>query len=122
MIIFWKGKQMTENNIEPKEEHTCGCGCGCECCHCKKIFMAMVVLILVFIAGIMVGNCGSYRYADAYYADFYDIEEPNTYNSTVQVSKNRRPHKVKKFHRGAQEIPSPAPSIQQTGGFVDSAD
>lgn len=119
MIIFWKGKQMTENNIEHKEERNLGCECCCECCHCKKIFMAMVVIILVFIAGIMVGNCGSYRYANAYYADFYDIEEPNTYNSTVKVSKNRGPHKVKKFHRGAQEMPPSAPHIRQTGGFVD---
>ena len=31
--------------------------CNCECCHCKKIFMLVVLLILSFMAGIMVGSC-----------------------------------------------------------------
>ena len=37
---------------------------NCQCDHCKKIFMALVVLILTFMAGIMVGNCGRCRYSD----------------------------------------------------------
>jgi len=60
MSILKKGTKMTENH----EEHQ---SCCCDCCHCKKIFMAMVIIILAFIAGIMVGNCRQQYYIDMPY-------------------------------------------------------
>jgi hypothetical protein len=60
MSILKKGTKMTENH----EEHP---SCCCDCCHCKKIFMGIVVLILAFIAGIMVGNCRQQYYIDMPY-------------------------------------------------------
>ncbi len=108
MLIFWKGTKMIENREIPEQY-------GCECCHCKKIFMMMVVLILVFIAGIMVGNCGRCRYADNYYAP--------------QVAKNYKKMQHKKFHRGMHEVPSQADvnanqayPDNQVGGFIIEVD
>ena len=90
----------------------------CECCHCKKIFMFLVLLILVFIAGIMVGNCGRCRYAD----NFYYGQQQYARNNSMAT---------KKYHRGMQEI-APAPTASrnvnrvypnnQLGGFVVEID
>ena len=91
--------------------------CGCECCHCKKIFMMLVLLILAFIAGIMVGNCSSCRYADTYYG-------PMNYADRGAMNN------PKKFHRGMQQINPNMPSRRvnrpyaapQAGGFVMEVD
>lgn len=91
--------------------------CSCECCHCKKIFMMLVLLILVFIAGIMVGNCGRCRYADNYY-------DGRTYAQQDTLNTQR------KFHRGMQQINPNTPSRRanraypapQAGGFIMEVD
>lgn len=90
----------------------------CECCHCKKIFMFLVLLILVFIAGIMVGNCGRCRYAD----NFYYGQQQYARNNNLAA---------KKYHRGMQEV-APAPTAtrnvnrtypnNQMGGFIVEID
>lgn len=136
MLIFWKGKKMVEyrndrntmedNDFREDYENSNNYvyrhneSCGCDCCHCKKIFMMLVLLILVFIAGIMVGNCGRCRYADNYYGD------------NMQFARNNTVSRPKKFHRGAQAIPSTKSptarkSVQpypygQNGGFVMEID
>lgn len=97
MLIFWKGKQMLENRDETENRYNHGDNCGCECCHCKKIFMLLVVLILVFIAGIMVGNCGRCRYADNYDYNQHYIQLNRMHHQKI---------KPKKFHRGMQDISS----------------
>ena len=74
----------------------------CECCHCKKIFMLIVLLILSFIAGIMVGCCKSNH------PDYMPI-----YNQQMM----QKQHQATKFHRGAQPINTKTQS-SQTGGFV----
>ena len=84
----------------------------CECCHCKKIFMMLVLLILVFMAGIMVGNCGRCHYSDNYY----------DYESKIY----HKHHKKNKLHRGMHQIPtSPNDNmvnqttpVQEVGGFI----
>lgn len=102
MLIFKKGNKMTEHHEENSS-------CNCECCHCKKIFMAAVIVILAFIAGIMVGNCRQQYYT----ATPYQIN----------------PHFVKHrmHHRGnPQSTNSPAPSQMpaqsdanaQFGGYI----
>lgn len=120
MFIFWKGKTMVdyrddnakygneetnrengygENKYGENGHNGCGSNCGCECCQCKRIFMMLVVLILVFIAGIMVGNCGRCRYADNYYYGPMFARHHNNMS------------KPKKFHRGMQEIAPTADNI-----------
>ena len=128
MLIIWKGKQMVEYRNDRdtftsgemrddyNNEYSNG-HCGCECCHCKKIFMMLVLLILVFIAGIMVGNCGRCRYSDNYYGNM-SYAQRDTFNNP------------KKFHRGMQQInPNPqahrvnkAYPAPQAGGFIMEVD
>lgn len=93
--------------IESKENES---GCYCECCHCKKIFMLLVLLMLAFITGIMVGNCQStYIYPDIY-----------SYQSASQPTQI----KIKKFHRGASQNNSTTNTTNQAvpnaqlGGFI----
>ncbi len=74
----------------------------CECCHCKKIFMLIVLLILSFIAGIMVGCCNSNNHG---YMPVYS-----------QQMMPQRAHPAK-FHRGAHPTNAETPA-PQTGGFV----
>ncbi|MBR5599233.1 MAG: hypothetical protein IKW39_04255, partial [Alphaproteobacteria bacterium] len=63
MDFLWRKKMdNTPNN------HNC---CNIECYQCKKIFMALVLLILTFMAGIMVGNCSRCHYSDDYYQNLY---------------------------------------------------
>lgn len=107
MLIFWR-KQMVEykndrddrNNTENRNNDDYRNHCDCECCHCKKIFMLLVLLILVFMAGIMVGNCGRCRYAD---------HRNNAYNYgyNQQISHNNPQKKAKKIHRGMQPVTAP---------------
>ena len=79
--------------------------------------MMLVLLILAFIAGIMVGNCSSCRYADNYY-------DGMTYAQRNAMTPQ------KKFHRGMQQI-NPNPTARrinrpyaapQAGGFVMEVD
>ena len=100
MLIFKKGNKMTENREEPQS-------CCCECCHCKKIFMAMVVILLAFIAGIMVGNCRQQSFA----------------NKPYQITPHIVQHKI--YHRGkkqssntAQPNPTSAATDTELGGYV----
>ena len=72
----------------------------CECCHCKKIFMMLVLLILTFMAGIMVGNCTNRYYIDSYPYGPY-------------LAKQYKHMKHKKFHKGMHEI-TPNTAQQQT--------
>lgn len=89
----------------------------CECCHCKKVFMLLVVLILAFMAGIMVGCCKSQTYP----AEIYH------YNHAMSPA--HQPIPGKKFHRGAQQIPAngnpTAPGAANgvpLGGFIIETD
>ena len=105
MITFWR-KQMVENksknnndttNIDKEYSYS---QYDCECCHCKKIFMMLVLLILTFMAGIMVGNCTSRPYIDSYPYGPY-------------LAKQYKHMKHKKFHKGMHEI-TPNTAQQQT--------
>ena len=103
MSILKKGTKMTENH----EEHP---SCCCDCCHCKKIFMGVVVLILAFIAGIMVGNCRQQYYIDM------------PYIATPQLVKHQMYHRGNNPH--TSNMPQPAPSASkadtnaQLGGYI----
>ena len=103
MITFWR-KQMAEyknnrtnndnmqnNNDYPYSQYEC------ECCHCKKIFMMLVLLILTFMAGIMVGNCTSRPYMASY-----------PYGPHLVKQYEHMKHK--KFHKGMHEV---APNTAQ---------
>ncbi len=96
------------NNIE--NPNNC---CNLECCMCKKIFMALVILILTFMAGIMVGNSGRCHYSDHYY------QKQKHYS-------NSHSQKPKKFHKGMHQIPtskqSPSSSPLSQGGFIIEID
>jgi hypothetical protein len=123
MIIFWRRKMADYRNDKDNRDsrdnrdyrNDYGYTHDCECCHCKKIFMMLVLLILVFMAGIMVGNCGRCRYADNYYAN-------NWMHKYNQI-------KPKKFHKGMHEInpnmvknnPQSVPN-EQMGGFIVEID
>lgn len=74
----------------------------CECCHCKKIFMLLVLLLLSFIAGIMVGNCNS-NYSNRRPDYSQQLSSPPAHSA--------------KFHRGAKSTDT-GTSTPQTGGFV----
>jgi len=97
--------------MEQKEDMS---ACCCECCHCKKIFMLVVLILLSFIAGIMVGNCQSQYPYGMYYA-------PQIVPSHA---------KVKHLHRGAVQKPTnmdsssveqPFPNAQ-LGGYIIEID
>ena len=94
------------NNTENQNNDTHNC-CTLECCICKKIFMTLVVLILTFMAGIMVGNSGRCHYSDHYYK---------------QKSSTPHNHKAKKFHKGMHQIPNSTPSSQPQEGFIVEID
>ncbi len=110
---------MPENKeeIEVKEYNNC----CCECCHCKRIFMHAVIILLVFIAGIMVGNC-----RPCYY--------PSNYYDAMQPQKHHNQAKQHKMHRGMHQIkPTPAQPISsntpqqimsptQSGDFIIEVD
>ncbi len=91
------------------EQHHCY---NTDCCQCKKLFMVLVVLILTFMAGIMVGNCGRCRYSDYYY---------NNPNFTKQH--HIKPHKM---HRGMHHIKTNqqtnTPQNNQLEGFIIEID
>lgn len=107
MKPFWRKvmiySENDKNNIQ--ETH------DCECYQCKKIFMALVILILTFMAGIMVGNCGRCHYSDNYYKNYFQDHNKS---------------KVKKLHKGMHQIPTPTQNIiipdNQAGGFVIEVD
>ena len=106
MYIFWR-KKMVYNENNKDNIH-----CDYECCQCKKIFMILVILILTFMAGIMVGNCGRCRYSDTFYNKHHQLKN----------------HNNKKFHRGMHKLPEQAPNENtsypnnQTGGFLIEID
>lgn len=87
----------------------------CECCHCKKIFMMLVLLILTFMAGIMVGNCVSKN-------RFYDY----MYNPYTMQQYN--PMRIKKMHRGMHNVNpnivqnSKSQTDEPVGGFIVEID
>ena len=58
-----------------------------ECCYCKKIFMGLVILILTFMAGIMVGNCGRCHYSDNYYQNHYHHKKNKPQKNKPQKTK-----------------------------------
>lgn len=100
------------NTLKENDDNQANNNAYCECCQCKKIFMMLVLLILVFMAGIMVGNCGRCHYSDNYYQYTTNQFPPN--------------HKKQKLHRGMHQIPSSQndnlatqnPQIQEIGGFI----
>ncbi len=83
-----------------------------DCCQCKKIFMILVILILTFMSGIMVGNCGRCRYSDYYYNYPYFAKKHHI--------------KPQKMHRGMHSIPTNAtpntPQGNQLEGFIIEID
>ena len=79
----------------------------CECCHCKKIFMMLVLLILTFMAGIMVGNCTNRYYIDSYPYGPY-------------MAKQYKHMKQKKLHKGMHEI-NPNTAQQTTPDMQNQA-
>jgi hypothetical protein len=108
MLTLWRKNMVENKNTASASENTeAGTHCDCECCQCKKIFMMLVVLILVFMAGIMVGNCGRCHYS-----------EHNAYNP--QIAAQKPLPKPKKFHRGMQPLPATAPQNEPEsyGGFI----
>lgn len=113
MITFWR-KQMAEyksnrtnndnmhnNNDYPYSQYEC------ECCHCKKIFMMLVLLILTFMAGIMVGNCTSRPYM-------------TSYPYGPHLVKQYEHMKHKKFHKGIHEV-APNTAQQNTPDMPNQA-
>ena len=95
--------------MESRETETC----CCDCCHCKKVFMLIVLILLSFIAGIMVGNCQSQYPYGMYYA-------PQIIPSHA---------KIKKLHRGALQKSTNADSSSaeqqsnaQIGGYIIEID
>lgn len=113
MITFWR-KQMAEyksnrtnndnmqnNNDYPYSQYEC------ECCHCKKIFMMLVLLILTFMAGIMVGNCTSRPYM-------------TSYPYGPHLVKQYEHMKHKKFHKGMHEV-APNTAQQNTPDMPNQA-
>ena len=84
-----------KNEYSENRRRGCDSNYDCECCQCKRIFMMLVVLILVFITGIMVGNCRHCHYSDNYYY------------SPRFTQHHGNKSKSQKFHRGMQKI-SPA--------------
>ncbi len=113
MITFWR-KQMVEykntknnndnitsNNETPYTQY------DCECCHCKKIFMMLVLLILTFMAGIMVGNCTNRYYIDSYPYGPY-------------MAKQYKHMKHKKLHKGMHEV-NPNTAQQTTPDLQNQA-
>lgn len=113
MITFWR-KQMVENkntknnndNMHSNNEEAYS-QYECECCHCKKIFMMLVLLILTFMAGIMVGNCTNRYYIDSYPYGQY-------------LAKQYKHMKHKKFHKGMHEI-TPNATQQTTPDMQNQA-
>ncbi len=106
MKPFWR-KIMIYNEDEKNTKHQIS---DCECCYCKKIFMGLVILILTFMAGIMVGNCGRCHYSDNYYQNHY----------------HHKKNKHKKLHKGMHQMPIPTQNQtypdNQAGGFVIEID
>lgn len=114
MKSFWR-KQMQEKNTQQTYTEHSPDFYDCQCCHCKKIFMLLVLIILTFMAGIMVGNCGRCHYSDMYYQN--------------HTQKPPYPHIKKKLHRGLHPIPNtntPAQTntspLDTTGGFIIEID
>lgn len=107
-----KDTNSTEENKEPE------IGCYCECCHCKKIFMLLVLLILAFIAGIMVGNCRST------YPSYMHYYTPQMMPAHII--------KAKQLHRGALQkktkpdnanaAATPNEPAAQIGGYIIEID
>lgn len=81
--------------MEHRENQT---ECCCECCHCKKIFMMLVLLILSFIAGIMVGHCQSqypmYMHHYTPYIQSGHMKAKNTNSQTQQQNSPNKPDQV----------------------------
>lgn len=100
MKILKKGTKMTEHH---EENHSC----CCDCCHCKKIFMAMVVIILAFIAGIMVGNC-----RQQYYIDMPYTANPHFVQHKMQKHTQNMPANP------TQLSPATAETNAQLGGYI----
>lgn len=89
----------TKDQTEIKENQS-HCCCSCGCCHCKRIFMLVIVLLLAFMAGIMVGSCRPCHY-------------PNNYYSTAHASKHFNKIKKHKLHRGMHQVESTTNAPQQ---------
>ena len=92
---------MQNNNDYPYSQYEC------ECCHCKKIFMMLVLLILTFMAGIMVGNCTSRPYM-------------TSYPYGPHLVKQYEHMKHKKFHKGMHEV-APNTAQQNTPDMPNQA-
>lgn len=128
MLIIWKGKHMVDyknerDTFNAEETHIdynkdCLNGhYGCECCHCKKIFMMLVLLLLTFIAGIMVGSCGRRHYIDDYY-NTLSYANRGTYTSPRRLPRGMQPVSPSITARRANK----AYSAPQAGGFVMEVD
>ena len=110
MQILWRKKMVyydsnKDNNNDNNNYHH-----DCECYHCKKIFMVLVLLILTFMAGIMVGNCGRCRYSDYYY------------NNQAKMLKHHH-KKHTKMHRGMHQVPQNVNTPNgQVEGFIIEVD
>ena len=72
--------------------------CDYECCQCKKIFMILVILILTFMAGIMVGNCGRCRYSDTFYNKHHQLKNHHNKNFIEECTNSLSKHQMKTLH------------------------
>ncbi len=116
----------TKEKIEVKEYSN---HCCCECCPCKKIFMHIVMLLLAFIAGIMVGNCRPCYYPNNTY---YAMPSPKHLNKIKKHKLHRGMHQVEASPTSTSAATSTqsmqqAPSVDfypdsQIGGFLIEVD
>jgi len=82
MLIHKKGHDMENKECEHE---------SCECCHCKKIFMLLVLMILSFIAGIMVGNCSTKYPYDFYHYNHHFVHNPHPIPKSNAAQQNAQP-------------------------------
>lgn len=88
--------------------------CCSDCCQCKKIFMLLVLIILAFIAGIMVGHCNSVPYAYMVGPDTYSFAKGSSMKNVSNFHRGQmQNHSQPMMQNGAQALPN-----AQMGGFV----
>ena len=103
-----------ENKTECQNTHAC----CCRCCHCKKIFMLIVILLLCFMAGIMVGRCNGCCYTHAYMHKTY--KNVPAHHQIKKQKLQRGMHQIQPETGLAPVQPAPLPPYPDgaAGGFM----